>query len=77
MYHWPQREIGQYLPLKHKKTFTVKNIPDSLKEAICCFLLAKCIRNLRHDASEHCSMLINVSTFVDVQIQLKNRSWII
>lgn len=67
------KEIGQYLPLKHKKTFTVKNIPDSLKEAICCFLLAKCVRNLRHDASEHCSMLINVSTFVDVQIQLKNK----
>jgi hypothetical protein len=67
------KEIGQHLPLKHKKTFSVKNIPDSLKEAICCFLLTKCIRNLRQDASEHCSMLINVSTFVDVQIQLKNK----
>lgn len=67
------KEIGKHLPMKHKKTFTVKHIPNSLKEAICSFLLAKCIRNLRNDASEHCSMLINVSTFVDVQIQLKDK----
>lgn len=67
------KEIGQHIPMKHKKTLTVKNIPESLKEAIGCFLLAKCIRNLRKDASEHCSMLINVSTFKDVQIQLKNK----
>ena len=66
-------EIGRHIPLKHKKTFIVKTLPNSLKEAICCFLLAKCIRNLRQDASEHCSMLINVSTFVDVQIQLKDK----
>ncbi|MDM1757675.1 Z1 domain-containing protein [Acinetobacter sp. 256-1] len=67
------KEIGQHIPIKHKKIFIVKNIPESMKEAICCFLLAKCIRNLRKDASEHCSMLINVSTFKDVQIQLKNK----
>lgn len=68
-----EKEIGQHIPMKHKKTLTVKNIPESLKEAICCFLIAKCIRNIRKDAHEHCSMLINVSTFTDVQIQLKNK----
>lgn len=66
-------EVKRYLPEKHKKTFTVKQLPTSLKEAICCFLLAKCIRNLRNDANEHCSMLINVSTYVDVQIQIKDK----
>lgn len=66
-------EVKKYIPQKHKKTLYLQAIPDSLKESICCFLLAKCIRNLRQDANQHCSMLINVSTFVDVQIQIKNK----
>lgn len=66
-------EIGQYLPLKHKKTFIVHGIPASMKEAICCFLITKCIRNLRLDSKAHCSMLINVSTYVDVQKQIKEK----
>ncbi|WP_052024188.1 Z1 domain-containing protein [Acinetobacter sp. 1239920] len=67
------QEIGKYIPLKHKKTFVLKDLPGSLKEAIASFLISKCIRNIRHDAYEHCSMLINVSTFVNVQNQIKDK----
>lgn len=67
------QEIGKYIPLKHKKTFVLKDLPRSLKEAIASFLISKCIRNIRHDAHEHCSMLINVSTFVNVQNQIKDK----
>ena len=67
------QEIGKYIPLKHKKTFVLKGLPESLKEAIASFLISKCIRNIRHDAHEHCSMLINVSTFVNVQNQIKDK----
>lgn len=67
------QEIGKYIPLKHKKTFVLKGLPESLKEAIASFLISKCIRNIRYDAHEHCSMLINVSTFVNVQNQIKDK----
>lgn len=67
------QEIGKYIPLKHKKNFLLKELPGSLKEAITSFLISKCIRNIRHDAREHCSMLINVSTLVNVQNQVKDK----
>lgn len=66
-------EVGKHIKVKHKKDFDIKSIPNSLKEAIRTFLLSKCVRNLRHDAKEHCSMLINMSIFVDVQKRLKNK----
>ncbi|MCU4629320.1 Z1 domain-containing protein [Acinetobacter variabilis] len=66
-------EIEKYIPLGHRRTFILKDLPVSLKEAIASFLIAKCIRNIRNDSNEHCSMLINVSTFVNVQNQIKDK----
>jgi hypothetical protein len=66
-------EVDKSISLGHRRTFILKDLPKSLKEAIASFLITKCIRNIRNDAHEHCSMLINVSTFVDVQNQIKDK----
>ena len=55
------------LPLKHKKDAILSDLPGSLKRAIRTFVLTKAIRNVRGQTLKHCSMLINVSRFVDVQ----------
>lgn len=68
-----KNEVNKYIPENHLRTFALKDLPRSLKEAIASFLITKCIRNIRHDAHEHCSMLINVSTFVNVQNQIKDK----
>lgn len=65
-------EVSEDLPISHKKTLIVNKIPLSLKYAINNFLIAKVIRNLRGQEHKHCSMLINVSPYVDVQVQIRN-----
>ena len=64
----------EWLPAKHKKDHEVDWLPDSLKEALRCFLLTTVIRDLRaeedcsgKDGGIHRSMLVNVSRFTDVQ----------
>ncbi len=61
------------LPMKHRIDQTVDELPESLKEAVRAFLIARTIRNLRGQASKHCSMLVNASRFTDVQGLLRNR----
>lgn len=68
-----ENEVDKFFPKGHKKTLVIKGIPNSLKQAILTFLVVKAIRNLRGQASQNCSMLINVSTFVNVQEQIKNQ----
>lgn len=58
-------------PRKHKSSFEVTGLPDSLVEAIQSFLLATTIRDLRGEGPTHRSMLINVSRFTDVQMQIQ------
>lgn len=65
-------EVDRFFPKGHKKTLKVTDLPQSLKLAIQSFLITKAIRNLRGQSNDHCSMLINVSTFVNVQNQIKN-----
>lgn len=65
-------EVNKFFPSGHKKSLKVNGIPESLQKAILAFLVVKAIRNLRGQASQNCSMLINVSTFTDVQEQIKN-----
>ena len=64
-------EVKKWFPEGHKKTLIVKGLPESLKRAILTFLITKAIRNIRGQSGEHCSMLINVSTFVNVQSQIQ------
>ncbi|VIO67305.1 hypothetical protein CI41S_06690 [Bradyrhizobium ivorense] len=55
------------LPLVHPKDIVLTELPASLKQAIQLFVLTRAIRGVRGQAHKHCSMLVNVSRFVDVQ----------
>lgn len=59
------------IPSSHTKDDTVEDLPGSLYEAIDDFLVGRAIRNLRGQAHMHCSMMINVSRFVDIQRQVR------
>ena len=60
-------DYGDFLPLKHKKEQLPDFIPDSLMEAIRCFILVGAIRIIRGDKQKHNSMLVNVSRFTGIQ----------
>lgn len=60
----------EMFPAKHKKDLLVKDLPDDLYEAAGYFLLANAIRDQRGDITEHRSMMIHVSRFIDVQNQI-------
>lgn len=60
------------LPVRHKKNHEVKELPESLKEAIRVFVLARAIRLLREHDGSHNSMLVNVSRFTNVQDQVRD-----
>lgn len=60
-------EFATILPLKHKKSLAVSSLPKSLKRAVRIFILSRAIRVLRGDGNKHCTMMINVSRFNDVQ----------
>jgi hypothetical protein len=69
------REIDDcenYIPSTHKNGDTAPELPPSLYRALDEFIIARTIRNLRGQASKHCSMLINVSRFVSVQKQVRD-----
>lgn len=55
------------LPLSHKRDHPLAELPPSLVKAIRTYVVARAIRVLRGDGSKHCSMMINVSRFNDVQ----------
>lgn len=67
-----KEEVEAVFPSKHKTTLQIKDLPQSMKNAVLTFVLTKAIRNLRGQSTSHCSMLINVSTFVNVQNQISN-----
>lgn len=58
-------------PKKHKSFFEVAALPESLLEAVRSFLLTTTIRDLRGEGPTHRSMLINVSRFTNVQMQIQ------
>lgn len=58
-------------PLGHKKDWDPKSLPESLREAIRCFLLSCAIRWQRGQAKEHNTMLIHVSRFNLVQEKIE------
>jgi len=61
------------LPIRHKIGHEIDALPGSLIKALRTFLIARTIRNLRGQASSHCSMLVNASRFTGVQGCLRNR----
>ena len=58
-------------PAARKYEFPIGGIPPSLKEAVRVYLLTVAIRYLRGDDKKHCSMMINVSRFNDVQFSVE------
>ena len=58
----------EWLPTGHKKDFEVGSaLPDSLEEAILSFILVCAARRARGQVTDHNSMLVHVTRFVDVQ----------
>lgn len=57
-------------PEKHKIDLQVSSLPPSLLEAIRSFVLARAIRMIRGQRTDHNSMLVNVSRFNSVQRQV-------
>lgn len=68
----PIEDGEDYLPLSHKKHDDVTSLPPSLLRAIDGFIVTKAIRNLRGHDNKHCSMMVNVSRFVNVQQSVKS-----
>lgn len=58
------------IPEKHKISLKIDELPDSMLEAIRCFILVRAIRILRGRRHDHNSMLVNVSRFNSVQKQV-------
>ena len=48
------------------------SLPDSLKDAIRTFIVARAIRLARNQVNEHNSMLVNASRFTRIQGQMRN-----
>jgi hypothetical protein len=68
------QEVGDadsWLPAKHKSSHQVGgNIPSSLSEALKVFVLSIAARTAIGQDTSHCSMLIHVTRFNDVQAQV-------
>lgn len=62
-----------HIPIKHKIDHDFNMLPESLMTALQTFLLARTIRNLRGQAGQHCSMLVNASRFTGIQGKIRNR----
>ena len=63
----PLEDTEAFFPTGHKSSLVVSELPESLYEAIRCYLIASAIRDLRLHAPAHRSMLVNVSQWTRVQ----------
>lgn len=59
-----------FIPLGHKSSLQVTDLPPSLYDAVDTFLLSNAIRDIRGDVDKPRSMLVNVSRFKAVQAQM-------
>lgn len=66
-------DFTDFFPLNHKIDLIIDELPESLKEAIICFIINIAIRHFRGQSNSHNSMLVHVSRFTDVHIQITNR----
>ena len=65
-------DIESIIPQRHKKTLIITELPNSLKRAVLLNILTKAIKILKGMATQHHSMLVHISRYVDVQEQLKD-----
>jgi len=62
-----------FLQVNHKKDDVFCNLPQSLKDAILCFLINCVIRTKRGKPSCHRSMMINISRFNKMQAKIRDK----
>lgn len=67
-----------WMPIRHKSTWVPSypddtGLPVSLQEAIDAFILACAARHLRGQKHEHSSMLVHVTRYNDVQLEVHSR----
>ena len=67
----PINDCEDCLPLTHKKNHELQYLPPTLHRAILQFVIIRAIRNLRGQNNSHCSMMVNVSRFVQVQKEVR------
>jgi hypothetical protein len=60
------------LPILHKSSHVVSQIPESMRSAVASFMIGTAIRRLRQNKVTAASMLINVSRFNAVQEQIRD-----
>ena len=64
-------DADAWLPPSHKKQFQVTaDLPESLRKALKCFVLSVAARMALDQETAHCSMLVHVTRFIDVQNQV-------
>ena len=63
-------DVDDLIPLGHRSQLFVSELPESLIDAVRTFLLSNAIRDLRGDADQLASMLVNVSRYKNVQRQV-------
>ena len=65
------KDADAWLPPNHKKPFQVTaDLPESLKSALKCFVLSVASRMALGQGTSHCSMLVHVTRFNNVQQQV-------
>ncbi|ABF43267.1 endonuclease [Candidatus Koribacter versatilis Ellin345] len=66
----PISDAESVFPSRHKCSWPINDLPQSLRDAVTSFVIANTIRDLRGDSATHRSMLVNVSRFTAVQDQV-------
>jgi hypothetical protein len=68
------RDHETWMPARHRKDWVPPDpLPTSLTEALDAFILTCAARRVRGQGTEHSSMLIHVTRFVDVQNRVKDQ----
>lgn len=72
------KDAEDILPMKHKKDAVLETLPNSLYEALGYFLLTNAVQDLRGQATQHRSMLINISRFNNMQGKIRDfvQAWL-
>ena len=60
-------DADAWIPPRHRRSHVPQDMPDSLKQALKCFVLSIAARMALGDDTSHCSMLVHVTRFNDVQ----------
>jgi|LauGreDrversion4_2_1035121.scaffolds.fasta_scaffold05932_5 hypothetical protein len=70
----PIDDAEDWLPLKHKISAEVSGLPNSLKAAVCRFVVSVAIRDIRgFEADKARAMMVNASRFTRVQNDIQAR----